>query len=255
MRLTHDWEFNVMGIYNYRKPGTFKPMFDYIAAHHDTIEGDIVDVGVYRGLTSLGLALFLKELGSSKKVYGFDSFSGFPPAPHPKDAFERYAEMRAAGQISEEHWREVLYYWETIGFLKGSKKLDQFTVSTSENFANTSKETLQRKVDYLGLDNVVLVAGFFSDTMVDTQPPSRIFVVNLDCDLYEGYVSTFRYVWPRLSPGGYIWLDEYYSLKFPGARLATDEFLAGQPDKPRMYPRNRGEFERWHIIKGGPNRP
>ena len=238
-----------MGIYNYRKIGTFKPMFDYIAENHDKIAGDIVDVGVYRGVTTLGLGLFLKEIGSDKKVYGFDSFSGFPPASNPNDEFERFEEMFSQGKISKAYWEAVQYYWKTIGFLKEGKQLDQFTVSTSENFANTSKELLERKIDYLGLDNIELIEGFFEDTMTDGQAPSKVLAVNLDCDLYDGYVNTFDFIWERLSPGGYIWLDEYYSLKFPGARIATDEFLADKAEKPKMYPRNKGEFERWHIIK------
>lgn len=40
--------------------------------------GDIVEAGVFQGHTLLATALLLRELGSDKKVVGFDSFTGFP---------------------------------------------------------------------------------------------------------------------------------------------------------------------------------
>jgi hypothetical protein len=38
------------------------------------------------------MALMLKEIGSSKKVYGFDSFEGFPPVYHPNDDLRMFQE-------------------------------------------------------------------------------------------------------------------------------------------------------------------
>ena len=46
-----------------------------------------------------------------------------------------------------------------------------------------------------------------------------------------------------------MYLDEYYSLKFPGARIATDEFFFDKNDKPEMYPRQTMDFERWFVTK------
>ena len=53
--------------------------------NHNKIDGDIVESGVYKGSSLLAMGLLLKEIGSSKKVYGFDSFSGFPPVFHDYD--------------------------------------------------------------------------------------------------------------------------------------------------------------------------
>ncbi len=249
MTLHENWEFDVIGIYNYRRGGVYKPMFDFIRDHHDGIDGDIVDVGVYKGKTTLGFAMYLKELGSDKKVYGYDSFCGFPPDPNPMDAYERYEELFEEGRISQAHWDAVRRYWETIGFLKEASNLDQFTVSTSADFSNTSQDFLERKIERLGLDNIVLVPGFFSDTMTADSGPEKIFFVNLDCDLYDGYKLSLPFVWDRMPTGGYIWLDEYYSLKFPGARIATDEFFVDKADGPEMDERLPGEFERWHVVR------
>ena len=73
--------------------------------------------------------------------------------------------------------------------------------------------------------------------------------VLMDSDLYASYMTTLPFSWPRLSRGGYIFLDEYYSLKFPGALIATDEFFADKKDKPQKHKQIDGDFERWFVRK------
>ena len=73
--------------------------------------------------------------------------------------------------------------------------------------------------------------------------------VLMDCDLYESHKIALPFVWHRLIAKGLIFLDEYYSLKFPGARIATNEFFSDKHDKPEMFPRKAMDFERWFIQK------
>ena len=47
----------------------------------------------------------------------------------------------------------------------------------------------------------------------------------------------------------FMFLDEYYSLKFPGAKIATDEFFSKINSKPKLISKHRNEFERWGVIK------
>jgi hypothetical protein len=97
---------------------------------------------------------------------------------------------------------------------------------------------------------VRLVQGDFRETM--TRPSAaypQFCAALLDCDLYAGHVAALPFVWDRLAVGGYVFLDEYYSLKFPGARLAIDAFLAGRPDKPTQHRQIPGEFQRWYVRK------
>ena len=57
------------------------------------------------------------------------------------------------------------------------------------------------------------------------------------------------YHYYRMSEGGFIFLDEYFSLKFPGARIACDEFFETAPQKPEKLPQNSDFFERWGVLK------
>ncbi len=249
LELHEDWEFNVLGIYNYKQPGPHDALYDFIRENHDRIEGDIVEAGVYRGKSLFGMAMLLKSLGSTKKIYGYDSFSGFPPVYDTKDDLERFDEMAAQGMISAEHLEKIRRNWEWRK-LVSAKPQTVKTISSSGDFSDTSKALVEKKMEFLGLDNIVLVEGSFSDTMRSSAAaPESVMAVLMDCDLYKSYLDTFSFVWPRMSKGAMIYLDEYYSLKFPGARLATHEFLDGKAASLRMAPLKSGDFERWYVLK------
>jgi hypothetical protein len=74
-------------------------------------------------------------------------------------------------------------------------------------------------------------------------------LVLLDSDLYGSYAITLPTLWKQLTPGGYIYLDEYYSLKFPGPRIAVDEFMTSISDGNLVMLNPWMDFERWAIVK------
>lgn len=249
MDLKNDWEFNVLQVYNYRKPGPLSRYFKFIREYHDRIEGDICEVGVFRGASLLATAMLLKELGSTKLVYGFDTFSGFPGTDNPADDLAVFDKQFEENRISKEHIAQVRRNLEFRKFMTGSKPTPA-TVSSSGTFADTSEAFVKDRADYLGLDNIQLVPGRFEDTMVSKDAsPSRICCALIDCDLYDGYRTSLPFVWHRLQRGGYLFLDEYYSLKFPGARDATDRFFADKLDRPQRHETESGEFERWFVQR------
>ena len=71
----------------------------------------------------------------------------------------------------------------------------------------------------------------------------------MDCDLYQSYKITLPYVFKNLTKGGYIHLDEYFSFKYPGAKIAIDEFCKKFNIKPKKQLVSYGEFERWFLTK------
>ena len=90
---------------------------------------------------------------------------------------------------------------------------------------------LMNKIQLLGLDNITLIQGNFSETIESffNENSKKVFSANIDCDLYEGYKITLTPLFNNLVNGGYIHLDEYYSLKYPGPKIAVDEFLSKNP--------------------------
>src|SRR5579871_2772568 len=59
-----------------------KMLFDFLD-RTASIDGGIAECGVWRGRTLVAMGLYLKQHGSSKKLWGFDSFAGFDvDVPH-----------------------------------------------------------------------------------------------------------------------------------------------------------------------------
>jgi hypothetical protein len=249
MKFNYDWQYSVFNIYNFNKKGKLDGYFDFIKENHNIIEGDICEIGVYQGHSLLATALLLKELGSDKKVYGFDSFSGFP-SYHKYDSLSYFENLHDEGMITSEHYRQVklnLQYKELLT----SKISNPSTISSSGDFSNTSIKQLQKKIDFLSLDNIELIDGDYISTMSKDEDKStyNFFSVLMDCDLYESHKIALPFTWDRMSPGAFMFLDEYYSLKFPGARIAINEFFKNKFSKPKVFDLYDGEFERWYIKK------
>jgi hypothetical protein len=186
MIIEEEWEFGVLDIYNYKKTGKLDEYFNFIKDNHSKIEGDICEVGVYKGSSIIATALLLKELNSNKKVFGFDSFSGFP-SYHDKDNLLNFKRLYEDQKISKEHYKKSLLNIQHKEFMLG-EVAGPSTISTSSDFSETSLSLLKRKIDYLGLDNIVLVDGSYSDTMNCKNTSQQLFMSALmDCDLYESH--------------------------------------------------------------------
>lgn len=242
---TDAWHFEVLGMTDPSRPGKLRGYFDFIREHHDRTDGDILEVGVYRGASLLATALLLQELGSDKKVIGFDSFSGFP-GYHANDELDRFEDLARDGRVSAEHIAAVRLNRRLRSAVAG-RQVDAGSISSSGNFSRVARSELETKIELLGLENIKLVEGEFAETMVEDG--RRYSAVLMDCDLYESHRVALGYCWPRLSDGGFVFLDEYYSLKFPGARIAIDEFCASRGLSPQMHECLPGEFERWSLRK------
>lgn len=250
--LKEDWEFSTLGIYNYRQPGRLKYYFDFVRDNHKAIPGDILEAGVHRGTSLIAMGLFLKELGSDKTLYGYDTWKGFPPIYHEMDDQSQWGRLYKEGRITKENMEKIELNKSHRGFSLGldKKDLSVKNLSLSGEFAACSRGDVQKKLDYLCLDNVKLVEGPFHETMKENLAPfTRLFAAIIDADLYMSYKVSLPFIWRYLEKDGYIWLDEYYSLKFPGARIATDEFFADKQDKPQMHEPIKYDFERWYVRR------
>ena len=79
--------------------------------------------------------------------------------------------------------------------------------------------------------------------------PKSILGGIIDCDLYESYKIALNFIWPKLAKTNLLFLDEYYSLKFPGAKVAVDEFIKNKSALLIKNHENKEDFERWYLKK------
>ena len=244
-----DWEFNVLNIYNFNKPGPYSFIFDFLKEDFSSLGGDILEAGVFRGRMTLGMGIFLSSRGIPGTIHGFDTFEGFPDYA-PQDDVANFRSMKTDGIITQEHFNRIqllqFYNRELLG-----RGISAIEISSSGNFIDSHFSYLKKKIEFFELNNISLHVGPFEKTMqspvVQTNQYSLVFI---DCDLYSGYLDTLKHCWPRLLPGGVIFLDEYYSLKFPGARVAVDEFLTDKSGFKFVDVSSEfDDFERWVIKK------
>ena len=245
-----DWSFDILNIYNFNKPGSLDYYFKFIKRNINKIEGDLIEAGVHKGKTLLSLGIFLKKLKSKKIIYAYDTWSGFPIEykDHPLDKFNNWKFLLINNKITKEHYYNVKKNIKILKFLK-KKSLNSFNISSSENFANCSIEELKQKIKYLKLDNIKLIEGDFKKTMQLNSQPNKVMCALIDADLYESYKISLPFIWKRITKKGLIFLDEYYSLKFPGPKIATDNFFVNKIQKPKILSKNKFEFQRWGVFK------
>ncbi len=173
----------------------------YVEARN--IPGDVVELGVWRGGQSMTAALTLKRLGASRRLWLFDTFAGMPaPGEHDFKA--------ASGESAMKHWEET----------KDGKGFSDWCCASLEDVRTNIASTGHADVRY--------VQGMVEDTLrVPANLPDRISILRLDTDWYESTKDELEILFPLLSPGGVLIIDDYGS--WGGAKKAVDEYFAGQP--------------------------
>jgi O-methyltransferase len=139
------------------------------------IPGDFAEAGVWRG----GCCILMRGILAAnqvkdRKVYAIDSFEGLPP-PKP-ELFPHDAGVN-------------LYL------------VPELAVSVEEVKANFATYGL---LD----DKVVFVKGWFQDTL-PTLDAGPFALLRLDGDLYESTYTVLETLYPKLSPGGFVIIDDY----------------------------------------------
>jgi hypothetical protein len=210
-------------------------------------DGDIFEFGIYRGRSLITAALILKELNSKKKIYGFDTFSGLPP----KSKFDDFKNFKNKKYFSKKHQNEHKKFLQLKKNITGKYKFNSHNISTSGNFSNTNYKNVMKKIDFFKLDNIRLIKGDIVKTVPVFFNSNKIQIssCNVDTDLYDSYNIILPHIYKNLSKKGHIFLDEYYSLKFPGPKIAVDNFCKKLKIKPKEYKVRNGEFERYYLTK------
>lgn len=223
-KIEKEWEFNYLNIYNYRKVGKLTPLIEHIKKTAKSETFNIAEFGVYKGAQTLGIAMLLKEIGLSGYMHGFDSFSGFPPIFSNYDSLDRFDDQFLDKKIKKDQYDDILKLKEYKFLLSGVEPSTKI-ISSSGDFSDSNYELIVKKIDFFKLDNIILHPGNFSETLTSNIDKNFYSAAIIDCDLHDSYKISLEYIWPRLLLGGIVYLDEYYSLKFPGAKICVDKFL------------------------------
>ena len=78
-----------------------------------------------------------------------------------------------------------------------------------------------------------ITKGWFNE-LTEQQVPGEIAFAFLDGDYYHSIKDPLKLIWPRLSPGAIVVVDDYANEALPGAARAVDEWLAGHTARLRV---------------------
>lgn len=187
----------------YLPPAKLRSLIDCLKRiEADKVEGDILEMGVALG----GSAILLAELMGARRFLGYDVFARIPAPSEAdgEDAHARFAKI-AAGE-SRGLGGETYYGYRT-------------------DLLSEVTESFRRFGHAVDGEKISLVEGLFEDTLPETGSP--VALAHIDCDWHDPVALCLERIGPRVSPGGYIILDDYND--YEGCRRATDAYLAGAP--------------------------
>jgi len=152
------------------------------------VPGDLIEAGVWRGGAGIFMRAVLKAHGvEDRTVWLADSCQGLPPAnddEYPADAGDLH------------------------------HTIDELAVSLDEVRQNF------RRYDLLD-DQVQFIPGWFRDTLRQV-PLELLAVIRIDADMYESTTQVLEALYPKLSPSGYVIVDDYGGI--PACRRAVDDY-------------------------------
>jgi O-methyltransferase len=171
------------------------------------IPGAFVECGVWRGGSVLAMILVLQELGRTERdVFLFDSFEGMPE-PGRRDtaaAGEPAKEIWEAARSDPEHpWRQTF-----DPRLAGEDAVRETVLDSG-----------------YPAERVHLVRGPVEETL-PSRAPQQVALLRLDTDWYQSTRHELEQLYPRLSPGGVLIVDDYGH--WQGCREAVDEYFERQ---------------------------
>jgi Macrocin-O-methyltransferase (TylF) len=155
---------------------------------HDGVPGDFIETGVWRGGTCIFMRALLAAYNvTDRLVWVADSFQGMPASEalsHPADS--------------------------------------ALQLQAHNDVIAVPLETVQRNFELYNLrdDQVRFLPGWFSDTLPSADI-ERLAIVRLDSDLYESTMTTLTHLYPVLSPGGFVIVDDYH---LPVCRAAVHDY-------------------------------
>jgi O-methyltransferase len=153
------------------------------------VPGNLIETGVWRGGASILTRATLRMYDATdREVWLADSFEGLPPADpeYPVDA--------------------------------GADILSTY------DFLAVSEGEVRAAFDRYGLldDGVRFLRGWFRDTLPPLRGRNQWSVLRLDGDHYESTIIALESLYPDLSPGGFVIVDDYAGI--PQCRQAVDDF-------------------------------
>lgn len=165
------------------------------------IPGDLVECGVWKGGSAMMMALAMQgDAVLNNKIWLYDTFEG----------------------MTEPGKEDVDFRGDTAGDLLKKQPRE----NTLKNiWCLSSLEEVKENMRSTGFpeERCVFVKGKVEET-IPASMPEQISILRLDTDWYASTLHELEHLYPRLSKGGVLILDDYGH--WQGARKAVDEYFS-----------------------------
>lgn len=175
------------------------------------IKGSIIEAGVFRGfglMTWAHLSAVTEPANLTRRIYGFDSFEGFPSVANQDANSHRSA---SAGELKAQSHEELLKLIE-----------------------------IYDKDRFLGhVDKVHLIKGDLVETIppfIETHQHLTVSLLFLDVDLYEPTKVALQHFVPRMPKGAILAFDELDNPIWPGETRALLDTIGISKLELRRFP-------------------
>jgi len=169
------------------------------------VPGDIVECGVWKGGSMMAVAhTLLQTAATERTLWLFDTFEGMP-APVGEDVTRK-------GEVARELFRT---------------KRDAH--GTGSDWCRSSLDEVRTNVESTRYPRQRLrfVKGKVEET-IPGEIPEQISLLRLDTDFYESTKHELVHLFPRLSRGGVLIIDDYGY--WQGCRKAVDEYFGARAE-------------------------
>jgi hypothetical protein len=168
----------------------------------ENIKGDLVECGVAAGSQIAAFQVALLNMRANDRIiYAFDSFEGIPLAG------EFDTEQAGIGAITHDKFAPIEERLVSSGVTVHSKE------NVIDNFNKWE----------LPLSNVVFIKGWFQHTLpIESKKIESISILRLDGDLHESTLVCLEHLYPKVSKGGFVIIDDY---ALEGCRVAVKQYF------------------------------
>jgi O-methyltransferase len=182
-----DWPIHAESMIGLRRLDNLQTSIESVVA--DGIAGDVLEAGVWRGGAAILMRAVLAAVNDTDRiVWVADSFQGLPKprADHPADQ-------------NDKHWTQPFL---AVPMEEVKKNFERYGM-------------LDRQVRFL--------KGWFSETLPGA-PIERLAVLRVDCDMYGSTTDVLDALYPKVSVGGYVIVDDYGEIA--ACHAAVQDFRA-----------------------------
>ncbi len=181
-----DWPSEALTMIGVKRLSNLRQLTQTII--EEGVPGDLIETGIWRGGACIMMRAVLFTFGvTNKRIWAADSFSGLPPGDPEKYPLDAKSDFHSYKQLAVP-LNDVKQNFKGLGLLD---------------------------------NQTVFLQGWFKDTLPKAAI-DQLALIRLDGDMYESTMDALDALYPKLTKGGFVIIDDYHIV--PACRAAVTDY-------------------------------